>query len=229
MFHRAQEGPYGNSPAMLDAHFGNVARTCTCVLPGEPLAGPRLSVCLTFDDATSDFHSVVFPLLQKHNLRAVLAVPPALIGEQAEFREESLARTEIGGHWHCTWAGLGAMAASGRVAIAAHGLTHTRLDRRGIDLDAEISIPREELSSRLKQPVDSFVFPFGRFSPAALRKVKQHYCYAFRIGGAMNRGWSGSMLYRVDGDCMQAPDALLSPTRLAACRARFFWNRLRGR
>jgi peptidoglycan/xylan/chitin deacetylase (PgdA/CDA1 family) len=221
---------------MLDAHFGYLARNCTCVLPGEPLPSPRLNVCLTFDDAYSDFHSAVFPLLQKHNLRAVLAVPPALIGETAEWPEESPTqasrgngRSRSGRHRHCTWAELGALAASGRVVIAAHGLSHTRLDRKSAELDAEISFSREELSARLNQPVDSFVFPFGRFSSAALRKVKEHYRHAFRIGGAMNRDWSQSLLYRVGGDCMSAPDGLFSAGRLALHRARYFWNRLRLR
>jgi peptidoglycan/xylan/chitin deacetylase (PgdA/CDA1 family) len=206
------------------------------VLPGEPPAGPRLSVCLTFDDAYSDFHSAVLPLLQKHNLRAVLAVPPAFIGERADWPDESRTRARGGierpgrdRRRHCTWAELAELAASGHVTIAAHGLSHTRLDRMGADLDAEISFPREELSARLNRPVDSFVFPFGRFSPAALRKVREHYRHAFRIGGAMNRGWSQSLLYRVGGDCLGAPDELFSAGRLALFRARYYWNRLRGR
>jgi hypothetical protein len=77
--------------------------------------------------------------------------------------------------------------------------------------------------------VDSFVFPYGRFSQEALRRVKQHCRYAFRIGGAMNQGWSGSLIYRVNGDCLAAPDAVFSPSRLAGFRARFYWNRLRRR
>lgn len=236
MYHRAQPGPHGNSPVALDAHFAHIARNCDCVLPGEPLAGPRLKVCLTFDDAYFDFYSVVFPLLEKHGLRAILAVPPALIGEEARFPPPT--RTNAGGEsagspvdrdLHCTWAELETLAASGRVAIAAHGLSHARLDRRDADLDAEILIPRVMLSARLRQPVDSFCFPFGRFSAAALRKVKQHYRYAFRIGGAANRDWTGQVLYRVDGDCLAAPDALFLPARLALLRMRFYWNRLRGR
>jgi peptidoglycan/xylan/chitin deacetylase (PgdA/CDA1 family) len=236
MYHRALPGPYGNSPVALDAHFAHVARHCDCVLPGEPLAGPRLKVCLTFDDAYADFYSVVFPLLQTHGLRAMLAVPPAVINEQAGPPASNPARGNadragVRGDQdlHCSWAELEILAASGQVAIAAHGLSHARLDRREADLDAEILIPRVMLSARLRQPVDSFFFPFGRFSGAALRKVKQHYRYAFRIGGAANPDWSGSVLYRVSGDCLAAPDALFSPARLAIFRMRFYWNRLRRR
>jgi peptidoglycan/xylan/chitin deacetylase (PgdA/CDA1 family) len=236
MYHRAQAGPDGNSPVMLDAHFAHLVRHCNCVLPGERLSGERLNVCLTFDDAYFDFYSIVFPLLQKHDLRAVLAVPPALIGEHAGFPDVTrtnvygaVGRGDVDQHWHCTWGELATLAASGRVAIAAHGLSHSRLDRRDADLEAEILLPREELSGRLGQSVDSFVFPFGRFSPAALHMAQKLYRHVFRIGGAMNRSWSRSVLYRVNGDGMNAPDDLLCPSRLAAFRARFYWNRLRGR
>jgi len=236
MYHRAQAGPYGNAPAMLDAHFAYVARRAACVLPGEPLARGRLNVCLVFDDAYYDFYSVVFPLLEKHGLKAVLAVPSSLVREQATFSSET--RTFAPGELiyprefddgHCTWPELATLASSGRVTIAAHGATHTPLDQKGVDLDAEILAPRVLLSSRLLQPVDSFVFPYGRFSPAVLRKVKEHYRYAFRIGGAANPNWRAAVLYRVDGDGLKSPDALFAPSRLARFRARYWWNRWRGR
>jgi hypothetical protein len=77
--------------------------------------------------------------------------------------------------------------------------------------------------------VDSFVFPYGRFSRAALRTVKQSYRHAFRIGGADNGGWNSRMLYRVDADNMTAPDSLFTPTRRALYRSRRYWNILRRR
>jgi peptidoglycan/xylan/chitin deacetylase (PgdA/CDA1 family) len=236
MYHRAQAGPYGNPPAMLDAHFAYIARHCLCVLPGEPLAGTRLNVCLVFDDAYYDFYSVVFPLLEKHNLRAVLAVPSALVREHARFSNET--RTHAPGEvrddrqfddGYCTWSELATLAGSGRVTIAAHGATHTPLDPEGVDLEAEVAAPRLLLSTRLIQPVDSFVLPYGRFSPTVLSMIRKHYRYVFRIGGATNRGWDGPMLYRVDGDRMASPDELFVPARLARFRARYWWNRVRGR
>ncbi len=235
-YHRARGGPDGNPPAMLEAHFAHLARRCACVVPGEPLEPGRINVCLTFDDAYFDFYSVVFPLLQKHNLKAVLAVPTALIAESARLPDDvrtsgggKIRATEMDQHFHCTWPELASLVSSRRVVVAAHGLFHERLDSKDADLDAEIALSREILARRLLQPVDSFVFPYGRFSPEALRTVRQHYRYAFRIGGAMNRGWSGRLIYRVNGDCLAAPDALFSPARLARLRAGFYWNRLRGR
>ena len=236
MYHRARPGLHGNSAAMLDAHFARIARDHSCVLPGEPLNPAGLKVCLTFDDAYFDFYAIVFPLLKKHGLRAVLAVPPTIVSEQCELPVETrlreypeVAPAHSPGGGFCTWAELREMAASKRVAIAAHGFTHRRLDEDGIDLHAEIVAPKEMLEIRIGQPVDSFVFPYGRFSAKALQLVRQHYRHSFRIGGADNEDWDRPLLYRVPADAMESPDALFASRRLTTYRVRRFWNQVRGR
>ena len=236
MYHRARVEWHGNAPEMLDAHFACIARVHRCVLPGEPLAADRLNVCLTFDDGYFDFYAIVFPLLKKHGLRALLAVPTTVVRERTEVpaaarlqapTDVNHAKPNDGGF--CTWPELREMADSGCVTIAAHGFTHNRLDGADVDLHTEVVVPQTLLSARLGQPVDSFVFPFGRFSPAALRQVRQTYRHAFRIGGADNGGWDGRLLYRIDADHMTAPDEFFTRSRRATYRARRFWNRARGR
>jgi peptidoglycan/xylan/chitin deacetylase (PgdA/CDA1 family) len=236
MFHRARAGRLGNSPAMLDEHFAHIAAHHACVLPGESLDSRRLNVCLTFDDGYFDFYAIVFPLLEKHGLRALLAVPPVVVQEYtdatAEFRLQAepdvdYAHPSYGGF--CTWAELHEMAQSEHVTMAAHGFTHCRLDRENVDLHTEIVVPQTLLASRLGQPVDSFVFPYGRFTPAARHRVQRSYRHAFRIGGADNPGWDAPLLYRVDADEMEAPHALFTSARRARYRACYLWNRLRGR
>ncbi len=236
MYHRAREGRHGNSPAMLDAHFAHIAAHYACVLPGEPLDDARLNVCLTFDDAYFDFYAVVFPLLKKHRLRALLAVPLVVVRERAELPVETRIHAPADVNYthpnydgFCTWPELIELAQSGHVAIAAHGYTHRRLDRDDLDFQTEIVVPQALLSTRLGQPIDSFVFPYGRFSPQAIQRVNAHYRHAFRIGGAMNHSWDASVAYRVDADGMTSPTAPFAPPRLLSYRARHFWNRLRGR
>jgi peptidoglycan/xylan/chitin deacetylase (PgdA/CDA1 family) len=235
MYHRARADRHGNAPEMLDAHFAHIATHYACVLPGGPLDPRRLNVCLTFDDAYADFHAVVFPLLQQHGLQAVLAVPPMVVREEAAVfaavrpgPDSGVNRAEADDDF-CTWQEISEMAQSGQVALAAHGLTHRRLDRAGTDLHTEIVLPQALLAARTGQPVESFVFPYGRFNRAALQRVRQCYRHVFRIGGADNPGWNSSLLYRVNADAMSAPDAPFSPTRRAGYRARYLWNRLRRR
>jgi peptidoglycan/xylan/chitin deacetylase (PgdA/CDA1 family) len=236
MYHRARPGRDGNSPEMLEAHFRHIAARCRNVLPGEAVAGPQVNVCLSFDDGYFDFHSVVFPLLKKYGLRALLAVPPGAVRERTEASdadrlavptELAFVRPRMGGL--CTWPELQAMAASGHVAIAAHGYTHVPIDPPRTDLDMELRLPKMVLESRLAAPVDSFVFPYGKFSGRAFGEARSAYRHVFRIGGAANLGWDGGLLYRVGADAMRGPERLFSRGRMAAYRARFLWNRMRGR
>jgi peptidoglycan/xylan/chitin deacetylase (PgdA/CDA1 family) len=236
MYHQAREGPFGNSPRMLDEHFAQIAAKTVNVLPGEKLARDKLNVCLSFDDGYYDFWSVVFPLLRKHGLRAVLAVPPGYVRESVEASDEeracvsaetAFARPSLGGF--CVWAELEKMARSGHVEIAAHGYTHTRLDANDVDLNTEINMPQTLLSARLGQPVQTFVLPYGRFSAAALRQARTSYRHVFRIGSASNQDWDGSVTYRVDADGMSDPGELFRWDRLATYRSRFWWNRWRNR
>jgi peptidoglycan/xylan/chitin deacetylase (PgdA/CDA1 family) len=235
MFHRAQAGRYGNSVQSLEAHFAHLARACNCVLPGDPLDRRRLNVCLSFDDAYYDFFAFVPPLLEKHDLRALLAVPPGMIQERTAASHGARLALSVGdtaahpeGGGLCTWPELESLAATGRVAFAAHGRSHIRLDEDGVDLQREVVVPHLELEQRLHLPVESFVYPFGRFDRTVHALARQSYRYVFRIGAASNASWEAPLLYRVDGDRMASPTVLLSPLRRLRYRWNAGWNRLRG-
>lgn len=235
MYHRAHAGRFGNPVAILDAHFAQIARNYSNVLPGQRLHGEKLNVCLTFDDAYFDFYDQVFPLLRRHQLRAVLAVPTAFIAEKVSMEKSGRSSMESDAAFadptrsgFCTWNEIQEMVASGHVSIAAHGHTHCRLDAPSNGWATEIEAPRMILNERSGQVVDSFVFPFGRFSRASLSYACDRYSHVFRIGDAINRGWK-RMLYRVKADEMKSPNSLFSPAKLTRYRTRYFWNRLRGR
>lgn len=236
MYHRASAGRHGNSPDMLEAHLAHIAHTYPTVMPGDPIAPGAINVCLSFDDGYFDFYSTVFPLLERYGLQALLAVPPRVILDHVEARAgdrmkiesaEAFANPNEGGF--CTWNELAEMVLSGHVTIAAHGFNHTRLDGADANLGLEIEAPQRYIRRRLAQPITSFVFPFGRFSVAALHYAKRQYQHVFRIGGALNRDWNGRVLYRVDADGMETPWSLFAPGRILQYRARYFWNQLRAR
>jgi peptidoglycan/xylan/chitin deacetylase (PgdA/CDA1 family) len=236
MFHRGQAGPDGNAEPVLDAHFRQIAGRCRNVLPGEPLDPGATNVCLSFDDGYYDFYTTVFPLLQKHRLRALLAVVPSVVRDRvdgaaparlAQTSRDAFIYPSRGGF--CTWSELETMARSGHVCIAAHGYSHCRLDRAHDSLAMEIQAPKAVLESRLGIRVDSFVFPYGRFDARSLELARGQYPYVFRIGGASNRHWQQPLLYRVGADAMPHPETPFALHRRVAYRARFLWNRLRAR
>ena len=236
MLHRAQADRRGDRGEALEALVAHVAGSCNCVLPGGPLDPRRPNVCLSFDDAYYDFFAFVPPLLERYDLRALLAVPAGLIQERtgaptdvrlAVSSADAFAYPERGGL--CTWPELESLAATGRVAFAAHGHTHVRLDRRGADLQREVVAPRGLLERRLGQPVDSFVYPFGGFDRTAHALAAQHYRYVFRIGQASNADWDAPLLYRIDAERMAPPATFFSRSSRLRYRCNAAWNRWRGR
>jgi peptidoglycan/xylan/chitin deacetylase (PgdA/CDA1 family) len=236
MYHRSCAGRHGNSAEMLEAHFSHIARTYRNVLPGDALEPGALNVCLSFDDGYFDFYGTVFPLLKIFNLRALLAIPPIVLQDSSALppndrlrvqSEEAFSNPDFGGF--CTWPELKEMAASGHVSVAAHGFSHTPLDGPNGNLFEEMDTPKAMLKGGLDRPIESFVFPFGRYSERSLHYAQRKYRYVFRIGGALNHSWEKKLLYRVDADAMNSPTALFSTSRLALYHARYFWNRLRGR
>src|SRR5262245_40280321 len=92
MYHRTSAGPgvdkYANSVAMLRDHFMFLKEHYPLLLPGDSLSKQRLSVCLTFDDATFDFYHFIFPLLKEMNIRALLGVPVHYILEKTDLSPE---------------------------------------------------------------------------------------------------------------------------------------------
>lgn len=200
LFHRVGTGRYANPPAFFDALF---AATPQGLFPGDPI--PRgLSYCFTFDDATEDFYTEAYPLLKKHNQRAVLAVPTSFIDTPG----------------YCTWSQLAEMEASGHVLCASHTVSH-----------AKLTIPSQEireskmiLSDRLGREITSFVYPYGFFTEAVHREASLHYRYIFRIGTACNFSWK-SPIYRIPAD--NFPISCIRPK--CSYMLRFLLHRMRNR
>ncbi len=123
-------------------------------VPGDNLKAGALNACLTFDDGYFNFYGVVFPLLVKHKLRALLAIPPGFVGESTDAKkndrlnmEGEAAFADPSRSGFCTWSELKEMAGSGHVVIAAEGLIHRHLHSPDMDLATEIDSAQTMLSS----------------------------------------------------------------------------------
>lgn len=233
-YHRGHPGVDGNSPEMLDAHFEHIASGYANVLPGDPLPEDRHAVCLCFDGAFFDFYTTVFPLLEKHGLRAVLAVTPSVIREEVQSytaerqrlaSADAYAKPLAGGF--CTWFELEDLVRTGRLAVAAHGYTHCPLHQPEADFETEVHVPRTLIAARLRTTVESFVFPFGKTSRAGVEEAKTAYRYVFGNGNAGNRQWDDWLLHRIDADNLRTPTEPFEPVRLLQYRVRRMWHRLR--
>jgi peptidoglycan/xylan/chitin deacetylase (PgdA/CDA1 family) len=236
MYHRAASNgleKYTNSSDMLREHFLFLKEHYPIILPGDPFPKKKLSICLTFDDATFDFYHYIFPLLKELGIKALLGVPVHYIlnSTQVPLKE----RLEVpytlmmqDGFYDqkapfCTWGELEEMVDSGYVEVASHSYYHCNLTFNFVDLGREVVRSKEVIEKNLSQPVSSFIYPFGKMTLALHEYVAQHYPYAFRIGSALNFGWgNGSKpLSRLSADNLSSSAAPLSFFNLAKafCKA----------
>lgn len=215
MYHRIGSGKHTNSLSLLKEHLELLKNRFPIVLPGENV--DKLSVLLTFDDASYDFYHYVFPLLKELGLRALLGVPTHYIVEKTslppEIRlsvpytmlmQEEIAREKVP---FCTWEELSTMVKSGLVEVASHSHLHPNLTFPFVDLEREVVLSKKILEERLPQAVTSFIYPFGKSDERVETFVSKHYRYTYRIGSALNFGWGkGSIpLARIPADHLKDP------------------------
>lgn len=215
MYHHVNSDRCSNELGMFEKHLAYIAQNFKSVLPGEELS--KNSICLTFDDAYADFYFLIYPLLKKYKLKALLAVPSKYILESCDeapsfrmnFEHNDLFDNYTEGTF-CTYTELREMIKSGLISIASHSHSHTNLLTDSVNLKEEIQLSKEILEQKLAVNVESFVFPFGKYNQEILKKTKKHYKYAFRIGNAIHSNFNGinGVIYRVDGDNLTTPDAI---------------------
>ena len=239
LYHKIGSGKYANSLETLEQHFAYIAAHFPTIHPGEKL--PKgTSVCLTFDDAFFDFYHLVFPLLQKYNLKALLAVPTAYIPENTDLSPQK--RLEkvvtfpnkappIPSSAFCTWRELQILSKSSLIKIASHSLHHRPLTSQHTDIENEIFHSKKILEEKLSSPISSFVYPFGLFSQKAHSLAKKHYKYIFRIGNAHNISWKNTnqLLYRINADELPTTRFPFGPLSRCKHAARFLLNTVRKR
>jgi peptidoglycan/xylan/chitin deacetylase (PgdA/CDA1 family) len=215
MYHHANSDLCSNDLAVLEAHLAHIQANYRTVFPGEPFEGTAL--CLTFDDAYSDFYWLVYPLLKKYQLKATLAVPTKYILDSTSStpaermgwsHNELFAQYERG--TFCTWVELREMQQSGWVRMASHSHSHVNLTENGVDLQQELVASQAILERQLQARIDSFVFPFGKYNSAVAQQAKALYPYVFRIGNGIQRDFGGvhGLIYRVNGDGLRHVDGI---------------------
>lgn len=107
---------------------------------------PKHPVLLTFDDGYSDAYTALFPLLQKHNAKAVIF----------------LITDKIGTPGYLTWAQIDEMQKSGWVSFGSHGVSHRRLrSLSDEEIRAELVNSKKRLEEKLGRPVTAFCYPYG--------------------------------------------------------------------
>ncbi|MBS0287604.1 MAG: polysaccharide deacetylase family protein [Proteobacteria bacterium] len=238
MFHRVNDASLGYQPAQFAKYLDYLVKHFPIVVPGDPLT-EDVAVCLTFDDAYYDFYHDVYPLLIKHNIKAVLAVSVGYIVDDTNVTpQERLSVPYVQGMEDpkfacktpfCTWKELREMSQSGHVIIASHGLMHQNLADKNSDLTQEIILSQKILQERLGIPINNFVYPYGRMSEQSHKMVCQNYDYGIRIGSALNLGWDtkNRFVYRINADPLWTKQKAISTLLIHKLTLKYWGNRLR--
>lgn len=208
MYHRVTNTNFPKKDQAFLQHLSWLAKNFPIVVPGDPLIKNKINVCITFDDAYFDFYHTVFPLLQKLQIPAVLAVPSGLILDSTDETDEARlavpyveamschrSRATL-----CTWQEIRSMAASRLVVPASHGLTHQSVITP--DFEQEVVYAKQLLQEKANVEVDTFVYPFGKMNLRINTLIHQYFRYTMRIGSALNLNWSNyhNVIYRIDAE-----------------------------
>ena len=221
MYHHVNSDRCSNDLAIFEEHLKYIKNNFKTIFPGEEITSK--SVCLTFDDAYADFYFLIFPLLKKYNLKALLAIPSKYILDDTDEEAENRMNFEHNDLFEnyqkatfCTYKELKQMQESGLVVFGSHSHSHVNLLEANVDLDLELRVSKEILEDKLNTKIDSFVFPFGKYNQNILKESKKYYQYNFRIGNAIHKDFSGinGAIYRVDGDNLKTADEIFKTTKL---------------
>ena len=238
MYQRVIQSPFVKQTDAFERHLTDLAQYYSIVVPGDQLNKHQVNICLTFDDAYFDFYHCVFPLLQKLNIRALLAIPSGLILDDTTLTDEDRLnvpyKQALGAfQTHatlCTWREINEMVSTDLVVPASHGLTHQRLTLLNQQSEHEIVYSKQLLQEKTQREINTFVYPYGKMTRSVNRFVNRHYNYAMRIGSALNWNWSNmhNVVYRINAEEFWPQEKpLFTPMDKISLWSRFLSNTVR--
>ncbi|PLY11571.1 MAG: polysaccharide deacetylase [Arcobacter sp.] len=218
MYHHVNSDRCSNNIEVFEKHMQYIASHFQTTFPTKKELKGKYA-CLVFDDAYADFYYLTFPILKKYNIKALLAVPTKYIldvcSQTPEVRMSFEHNDEFKNYekgTFCTFKEMKEMIESGLVQIASHSHTHTNLLEEDVNIKEELILSQQILEEKLSIKVESFVFPFGKYNDAIATETLNYYTYAFRIGNAIHKDFSGikGINYRVDADGLSTADEIFT-------------------
>lgn len=151
---------------------------------------PQKCVTLTFDDGYYNNYNYLFPLLKKHNLKAVLSV----VGIYADMYSKE-GEVMNNNYSHATWTQLKEMSESGLVEIENHSYNmHDYAVRKGILrnknedkhhykilLNEDILKMQERMKKYIGEEPACFTYPFGSVNEEA-REIVESFGFEVTLG-----------------------------------------------
>ena len=164
---------FAEQMAWLAGHAGRVLPLATLVrLLEEKQEVPPKSVVLTFDDAFRNFYQAALPVLQRWRLPATVFVVTSYSGHTNRWPGQPAWCEEMP---LMTWQEIRAVVGQG-IEVGCHSRTHPVLPNlEGEALRQEVLAGRAELESQVGRTVESFCYPYGKWSEPVRNLVGQHF------------------------------------------------------
>lgn len=138
-------------------------------------------IILTFDDGYDDNYTILYPLLQKYNMKVVIYLVSDLNYNKWDMEELGEKRLNLLNEKQIL-----EMRSSGLIEFGGHTKNHVKLDLLSReDQRVEIKENKEYLEKLLGEPIISFAYPFGRFNEDSKEIVKE---LGYDYGVATNKG-----------------------------------------
>lgn len=235
MYHHLNSDRCSNEYDIFESHLKYISKNFTSTFPTNVM--PKNPICLVFDDGYYDFYKLVFPLLQKYNVKALLAVVPSVILDDVDTTDEKRLQYEHNDLFKyyekgtfCTYKELKEMIDTDLVQVVSHSYSHKNLVEDNLDLKEELLKSKKVIEEKLNIKVESFVFPFGKYNQNILDETKKHYKYAFRIGNGIDKDFNGTngVIYRVDGDNLKSASEIFNFSNIMKFKFKTFIKSIVG-
>ncbi|MGH9901722.1 MAG: polysaccharide deacetylase family protein, partial [Pyrinomonadaceae bacterium] len=129
---------------------------------------PERTVALTFDDGYENFYESAWPVLRRHGFSATVFLVSGHVGGSNDWDAPPAG---LGERRILSWSQAAELARAG-IEIGAHTRTHPDLRRLPAEqIKEEVAGSRVEIEDRLGRAVESFAYPFGGTSRAAVEAV----------------------------------------------------------
>ena len=143
MYHHVDSDRCSNDYEIFESHLEYISKNFNTTFP--TLHMPKKPICLVFDDGYYDFYKLIFPLLKKYNLKALLGVTPKYILDDTDKDDElrlSYEHNELFENYKdatfCTYTELKEMQDSGLIQIVSHSYSHKNLLEDDVNLEEEL-------------------------------------------------------------------------------------------
>ncbi|MCP4358518.1 MAG: polysaccharide deacetylase family protein, partial [Chloroflexi bacterium] len=133
---------------------------------------PPRTIVLTFDDGLTSVYEHAFPIMQRYQFTATIFLISNYMGQKNNWPSQP---TNIAEFSVMTWEQAQEMQVAG-FDFGAHTATHPKLDLISPEAAVtEIVTSKTVIEERLRQPVDLFAFPYGRYNQSTLETIRQQF------------------------------------------------------